>query len=87
MANPLDEIDWPPHLGGLIINHNPHKASYETVEEWMIQDGNDWASDEEREKAIATDSLWTIQWYPHTPIGSHTVAASTLSAALEGTHD
>ena len=35
-------------------------------------------SEEEWEKAIKEDSVWTVQWYPHTPVGSHRFSASTL---------
>jgi hypothetical protein len=82
MAVNMDAIDWPPHLGGLFVSHNPHKANYETLEEWSRDDVAEWVSDDERERAIATDSVWAIQWYPRTPIGFCCVAASTLSAAL-----
>jgi hypothetical protein len=47
-----------------------------------------WASEDERLKAIAENSVWTIQWYPTTPVGFCCVGASTFEAAaraaLEG---
>ena len=40
----------------------------------------DWVSPEEKLKAIELDSVWELQWYPDTPIGSYYVAASSLEA-------
>jgi hypothetical protein len=37
----------------------------------------------EKEKAIATNKVWEIHWYPETPVGFCSVLASTLSAAIE----
>lgn len=42
----------------------------------------DWVSAEERAAAIQSNSIWTLQWYPDTPIGSYSVSASTLEALL-----
>lgn len=80
----IDDIRWPPHLGGMLIEKDPHRCNYETVAQWSERAGySDWVSDEERDKAIAQDSFWTLQWYPLTPIGFCCVAAATLSACLE----
>lgn len=46
------------------------------------EDRIEWASDAERRKAIAENSVWTIQWYPETQVGFHCVGASTLAAAI-----
>jgi hypothetical protein len=43
----------------------------------------EWASEEERMKALRENSVWTIQWYPKTPIGFHCVGASTFEAAAQ----
>ena len=40
-----------------------------------------WVSDEERERAIRENSVWTIHWYPETPVGFCCVGASTFEAA------
>jgi hypothetical protein len=36
------------------------------------------------QRAIATDELWTMQWYPETPVGFCVLHASTLAALLAG---
>lgn len=43
----------------------------------------DWVSEEERQKARKTNSLWVLQWYPNTPIGFNAIAASSLPALFE----
>ena len=55
--------------------------NYMSVEEWL-QSGSDadWVSEDERATAIATNSMWELQWYPQTPVGSHLIAASSLTA-------
>jgi hypothetical protein len=70
----------------LSISFNEHASSYLTVEK-AIEYGDyervQWISDGERAKAIELNSVWVLQWYPDTPIGSHTIGASTLTACLE----
>lgn len=43
----------------------------------------DWISEEERQKAIETNSMWTIQWYPDHPNTFYAYAASSLWALIE----
>ena len=43
----------------------------------------DWTSDQERDKAIAGNSEWSLQWYPDTPVGFYCVKASSLTAILD----
>lgn len=79
------ENSFPAHKASLHITHNQHLAYYETVEQYEETriDKDEWASDEERQKAIDTNSLWEIQWYPDTPIGSYSVFGSTLEATIK----
>lgn len=80
----------PRHAAGLTIEHDPHRGGYQTVAGWLagIEGEPDWpGGTEARERAIASGTLWTCQWYPDTPIGSRWIAAPTLAellAALEG---
>ena len=69
--------------GGLTLEHNPQLGVYESVSQYaehhfMLYE---WPPGE-RDKAIATNELWVMQWYPDTPIGSYVCAASTLEALL-----
>lgn len=78
----INPIKWPRHLAGMTIAHNEHKTSYMPVEQWADVNSLSWVNMEERAKAIAEDSIWTIHWYPDTPIGFYSVSASTFEAVL-----
>lgn len=75
----------------LIIQFNEdHACNYVDARKWhddygRYSGGEDddisWPSNQERLKAIDQNSVWTIQWYPDTPVGSYRVGASTFEAA------
>ena len=44
---------------------------------------DDWVSEEQKQKAIATNDCWTLQWYPHTPVGFYKMSAADLDVLLE----
>ena len=69
-------LNLPPHKCGLYLIHNEHKDVYESVEQFYTK--KDFVSEEEWQKAIKDDSVWTLQWYPDTPIGFHMLYASSL---------
>ena len=72
-------MNWlPEHKCGLHLSHNEHRDVYETVEKFY--DPGYFVSEEEWLKAVKEDNVWTLQWYPDTPIGFHLIAASTLEA-------
>lgn len=58
----------PAHEASLHLEHNPHKAYYITVEQHMEDGLADWISEEEKQKAIATQDYWVLQWYPRSPV-------------------
>jgi hypothetical protein len=77
----MSELNWlPKHVAGLYLEHNTHKGLYQSTEDYCADKDEDWVSEYERLKAIQTDSVWTIQWYPNTPIGFIKMNASTLEA-------
>jgi hypothetical protein len=83
-------LKFPKHKGGLYLTHNNHKGSYETAKERIekyeeneIYDLSDWKDKESRQRAIDTDEIWDLQWYPDTPVGSYKVLAPTLEELLE----
>ena len=82
---------WPAHKGAMHITHNEHKSNYQSAEEWALENDDrhyaDWISDDERAKAIAEDSIWTLQWYPETPVGFCCVAASSFEALMRSTRE
>lgn len=72
-------MNWlPKHNCGLYLTHNEHKDVYEMVEDFY--DPDEFISPDEWKKAIKQNSVWRIQWYPETPIGSYAICASTLDA-------
>ncbi len=86
--NPDPASLLPPHKASLSITHNQHLAYYETAEQYMTgreSSGEAWAWPDEqaRQRCIDTNEIWEMQWYPDTPIGSHSIAAPTLKELLD----
>ena len=72
-------MQFPEHKAGLTLHHNDHKSVYDTAEDWIAEnDWCDWEDDAAKQRAIDTDSIWTLRWYPNTPVGFNAVAAPTL---------
>jgi hypothetical protein len=83
----IDHVEnmLPKHQAGFYLQHNMHKDYYQPPADWVKEQGDNviWASDEAKQRAIARDSIWSLQWYPNTPIGSYHVAAPTFQEVLE----
>ena len=60
-------------------------VNYEMADTWYNSDSDlqDWVSYDEKIKAITENSVWTLQWYPDTPIGSCILRASSLQAIID----
>lgn len=83
----LDINVFPKHEASLHLEHNLHKGYYLTVAESITNDDhgyreNCWVSQEQKQKAIATNECWTLQWYPYTPIGFKISSAADLDVLL-----
>lgn len=80
-------------FSSLTIGFNDdHACNYQTAAEWDEYEAGadsrlEWVSEIERERARSENSVWSIQWYPDTPIGFHALAASSLSALIQGVRD
>ena len=72
----------PAHKCGLYLEHNTYKDLYSSIA-GAVEDEDSWAGPGERERCLGTGELWTIQWYPNTPVGFYRLAASTLEALLD----
>jgi hypothetical protein len=73
----------PKHAASLTIQHNDHKGIYQSAADWIEE--NEifrWKDEASQQRAIETDSIWTLMWYPDTPIGSYSIAAPTLEEVL-----
>ncbi len=75
---------FPSHKCGLHLEHNANRNVYESVAEYIEAiNYYDWQSDEHRQRAIDTNELWTLQWYPETPVGFNAVAAPTFEELMK----
>lgn len=69
----------------LTLTFNDHTANYvDAAKEYADGDmpDDEWVSESERDKALGLNQVWTLQWYPDTPVGCHIVRASSLAALL-----
>lgn len=69
----------------LSIDFNDHAANYiDAAKERADGDlpDDEWISESERDKALGLNQVWTLQWYPDTPVGFCRKRASTLPALL-----
>mgnify|MGYP001558436197 CR=1 FL=1 len=77
-------LKFPEHKASLSLTHNQHKAYYEPIADYIMRiDEHEWVSLEERDRALAADEIWELQWYPETPVGSYLLCGSTLEAVME----
>jgi hypothetical protein len=81
-------VEFPEHKCSLTLTHNPQRDEYMTAAQYIAEDDTrecpfDWVSPEQKQKAIDTDEIWELMWYPITPIGSHMLAAADLEVLLE----
>jgi hypothetical protein len=79
------EASLPEHKAELSITHNEHRCSYESAAEFLDAcaiDADELARPDEIERMIESDSIWCLQWYPHTPLGFNRRYAATLVALL-----
>jgi hypothetical protein len=71
---------FPLHKCGLYLTHNEHRDSYTSAQDFIQQRelADCFESPEQMRRAIETDSIWVLQWYPETPVGCQIVAAPSL---------
>lgn len=84
----MSSLKWPKHEASLCLTHNDHKSYYRTVAESIADKDHGysddcWISNEQKQKAIATNDCWTLQWYPDSPIGFCILSAADLDLLLE----
>lgn len=80
---------WYELFGGLVhlkgehasvyLTLNDHTVNYKTVAQHLEdRDNYDWVSEDSKQRAIETNRLWVLHWYPRTPISFYCIAAATL---------
>ncbi len=70
----------------ITLTFNDHASNYSHDDEFLESyygDFADFVSEEEKQKAFSNNSVWVLQYYPKTPVGFCTIAASSLSKILE----
>lgn len=77
-------IEFPKHTASMHITHNDHKSNYQSLDEYLTDNSELFTleSEEARARAVATDEIWVLQWYPDSPVGFCIVAAPTFEEAL-----
>jgi hypothetical protein len=85
-------MKFPRHDCSLTLAHNAHRDVYNTLAQACDErdslydpwyDAEAWISEEQRQKAIATNEVWTLHWYPNSPVGFHHCHAADLDALME----
>lgn len=74
--------EFPAHNCGLYLTHNEHRDVYDPLEQFIEQRQLEFPTAEMKERSIATDECWILQWYPDTPVGFYIVAAPTLEELI-----
>ena len=76
----------PAHKCSLHLGHNAHHDVYQSASDWCKHNDEygtyEWQNEEAKQRAIATGEIWTMKWYPNTPVGFNAVAAPTLQELL-----
>lgn len=78
-------IEFPKHLT-LTLLHDDHKNYYMTVQDAIDDkdyDIKDWISSSQLKKSLENDSVWSLQIYPRTLIGSYRYLAYDLDELLK----
>ena len=70
----------PVHDCSLFIEVNPHTTSGESVPEWNEDEQPVWRDNTSLVKAVESDEVCSLKWYPSTPGGFCHVASPTLEA-------
>jgi hypothetical protein len=64
------------------IHLNEHRVYYQSVAEYLDDEGAPTVTPTDREECIRTGDVWVLHWYPETPIGFYRIAAPTLERLL-----
>ena len=76
-------VEFPKH-NSMYITHNQHKDYYMTVAEYFSRyPHTEDVTEDIKQRCIAQNEIWEIQWYPNTPISFYYVIAPTFDEALK----
>lgn len=77
-------MTFPKHVS-MSLEHNNYKGVYDSIETAVAEEDENeaWVNAEERQKVLDTGELWTLHWYPDTPVGFCRRSAASLEKVLE----
>lgn len=76
-------IKFPEHKCSLTLEHNAHRDYYEKTKDVLDRLLSDKdITPSEYSEMLAADSIWSLQWYPDTPVGFCIVYDATLEGVL-----
>ena len=70
-------------MGNWSLEQDPHRSNYETVAQYLGDrdvDADEFESAGAKEKAIRTNRLVRLQWYPRNPVGFNLYFAPDLES-------
>lgn len=74
----------PPHQCGLFLEHNPQKRHGAMLADWLegaeTSGPYPFPDDQVRARCLADGELWTLQWYPNTPVAFWALAEYDFAA-------
>lgn len=78
------DVKFPDHKASLHLTHVIDESVTDKMRDQpeYYGDDDDWLSQEEREKALTTNEMWTLHWYPLTPVGFCLRHATDVNALL-----
>jgi hypothetical protein len=75
-------MKFPKHECGLHLTHNQHKDFYEDISDYIQREPECFKDAASIARAIDTNEIWELQWYPTTPVGFFKVAAPTIEEVI-----
>lgn len=73
-------------FSSMTISCNDHLNGYATAAQEIPGSGwyddDSFVSSEEKQRCIETNTIWTLQWYPETPVGFFKLHASSFAAIV-----
>lgn len=72
----------PKHQFGLFLSHNEHRNQHQEASFYVRTEAIRWKDSAAKQRAIATDEIWELHWYPDSSLGFYHCAAPTLEELL-----
>lgn len=63
--------------------NDDHSPNYKEADGYYEYDSSEWVGQDEYLKAMIENSVWTLHWYPDTPVGFCRIRASSIQAIVD----